>query len=77
MHPRPRAGHADVAHRSGEEAEHLVAPRFGLDAQATARDQLDEPVAVPRQPEEPVLLLDPLERRVVLGAAPVGSESGS
>ena len=75
-HARPWAGHADVAHRSGEEAQHLVAPRFGLDAQPTARDQLDEPVAVARQAEEPVLLLDPDERNIVLRAIPVGERVG-
>src|SRR5207247_3334784 len=53
------------------EAERLVAARLGQDAQPPALDELDQPLAVAREAEEVVLLLDELGRGAVYRALAV------
>ena len=69
--PRPRAGDGEVLQARLDEAQHLVAPRCRDDAQPAAGDQVVELVAVAREAEEAVLLLDQLRHRAVVGAAAV------
>ena len=71
LKPRARAADAQVLQRLAQEAEDLVAIALGPDEVRMRRDVLDQPVLVGRHPEEVVLLLDPGQGRVVVGALAV------
>src|SRR5581483_13983 len=60
----------EVAETARNEAPDLVAPERGLDEVGSRVVQLEQPVLVRRQPEEVVLLLDPLWLDVVQRALP-------
>jgi hypothetical protein len=57
-----RARHGDVLQPALEDAPDLVAPALRLDELGALLQQLEQPVLVARQPEEPVLLLRPRSR---------------
>ena len=66
------AAHAEVLEPLVDDAEDLVAPRFGIDAKparrGALRDRLAQPALVGGETEEEVLLLGPLARALVDGA---------
>ena len=69
---RRRARDRDVLEAALELRELLVLPELGLDEVGVLAVVLDQAVAPGREPEEPVLLLEPLRlARQVLGAAAV------
>ena len=73
---RSRDRDAEVREPAADEAQHLVAAVLGRDAEPAALDLGEQPVAVTREPEEPVALGDALRRPAVLGAEPVHELGG-
>ena len=67
---------AEVVEAVADEREHLVASHRRLDLEPARHDRLLDRVPVPRQPEEPVALHDPLGRSIVLRAAAVLEVAG-
>ena len=66
-----RPADREVAQATGDEALRLVRPEAGQHEVGTLVVELEQLVLVRRQPEEPVLLLDPLRRDAVVGALAV------
>src|SRR6202034_3393425 len=62
---------AEVVEPAGDETEHLIAPRCGLDPEPARADQVAQLAGVAGEPEEPVLLRDPLRPGPVLRAQAV------
>src|ERR1022692_5133427 len=74
--PAPRAaggpGDREVGQAAADEGQHLVAAPGGLDPEPASGDLVVQQPGIPRKPEEPVLLADPLRSRAVLRAAAAG-----
>ena len=76
--PRPRRGPRDahVAQPVAQPGQYLRATRARLDAERPVLDRCAQSLRVTREPEEPVLLDDRLDRRAVLRAAARGELVG-